>query len=106
MKRMGTKLMGATIAMGATLAIAGLTGCGEVERTFDCISICDAYETCVDSSIDESACVDRCEDQGDADEAFAEMAADCEECMEGLSCSEAAQCNDLCNPVVDVALGQ
>ncbi len=83
-------------------------GCSEVERTHDCIKICDNYATCLDSDLDKSDCVDSCEDRGEADESFAKKASKCEECLNDKDCaSSTASCFDTCAEVIArSALGQ
>lgn len=76
-------------------------GCGEAERTYDCIKICDKYAECIDDDINKSDCVDHCEDQGDADPDFAQQADDCEKCIDDESCTAATiECAGTCGPVV------
>lgn len=81
------------------------TGCGgaadEIERTYDCAKICEKYADCYDDDLDKSECVDSCEDQGEADPDFAEMAGSCEACIDDISCLEATlDCSDDCGTVV------
>jgi len=77
-------------------------GCGdEIERTYDCAKICDAYADCYDEDLDKVACVDECEDKGDEDEDFEEQASACEECIGSESCASATvSCTDECAWIV------
>jgi hypothetical protein len=72
----------------------------EVEGTADCSQICSRYATCV-GDIDETECIDECEDIADATEAGEQSAKDCEDCLDGMSCSEAESCWSGC-PVVPI----
>lgn len=89
-----------TLSLGLGAVAVGATACGEAERTFDCIDICGKYEECVDDDLDETSCIDQCEDQGDADPSFEQAASDCEECLDGRACAESAPCAPTCGPVV------
>lgn len=82
------------------LACTPLIGCSEVDQRADCASICTRYEDCFDSEYDSSACVDRCEAEGDSDERFVDRADQCEACIDDLACSESFVCVDECAGIV------
>ncbi len=89
----------------STLLIAATTvltvGCSEAERTYDCAQICDKWAECYDDDLDETACVDKCEDKGDADADFEMQANECEACIDDSSCVEATfDCTDECAGVI------
>jgi hypothetical protein len=76
-------------------------GCSEAEQIYDCTSVCEKYSECVDEDLDQSDCVDRCESNADADKDFEEQASDCEDCIDGESCVDAAvECTTTCAPVI------
>ncbi len=86
------------------LASISLVGCSEAERTYDCAQICDNYATCLDSSLDKMACVNKCEDKGDGDDSFAKKASDCEDCLDDKDCaSQTLNCAAKCAEVVVVS---
>ncbi len=72
----------------------------EIEGTADCTAICTRYDTCVEE-VDETECIDECEDIADASEAGEQSAKDCEDCLDGKSCAEAEGCWAGC-PVVRI----
>jgi hypothetical protein len=75
--------------------------CGEAERTYDCVKICDKYAKCYDDELDKTDCVDSCEANGDLDADFAAKADDCEACIDDSSCAEASlDCSDECTTVI------
>jgi hypothetical protein len=83
--------------MAAALAVFFgqlLFGCGddnEVDRTFDCGSICARYSDCV-TDIDLTECTDHCEDEADRNPNIEQAVDACDDCIEGRSCAEAAEC--------------
>lgn len=101
------KLVQKSLLFGAMVCIP--IGCGdeagevqdEIEGTADCTQICTRYESCI-GEIDETECVDECEDIADATEAGEQSAKDCEDCLDGKSCAEAEGCWAGC-PVVPIA---
>jgi hypothetical protein len=72
----------------------------EIEGTADCTQICSRYADCI-SDIDETECVDECEDIADATEAGETSAENCEDCLDGKTCTEAESCWANC-PVVPI----
>jgi hypothetical protein len=72
----------------------------EIEGTADCTQICTRYASCV-TDVDETECIDECEDIADASEAGERSASDCEDCLDGKTCMEAASCWANC-PVVPI----
>lgn len=84
--------------------LLGVLGCGEdneADRLIDCHSICDRYAECFDSSYDVSECRESCEDEADADAAFEDRVDDCENCIDGASCTEGTfSCTDDCVGIV------
>lgn len=89
------------LALVALLGALAMTGCGEANRIYDCTKICDKYSECIDDDINKTECVDRCEDEGDADPDFEERADDCEKCLDDKSCTEATvECATTCAWVV------
>ena len=85
----------------SSIAVAALlsTGCGEV-ATFDCAQICNNYSTCIDSSLDNTACINQCESRGDTEASFENAADACESCLDGKACAQQTSCNASCGPVV------
>ena len=73
----------------------------EIEGTADCTQICSKYNECV-SNVDETGCIDLCEDTADESQAGEEAAEDCEDCLDGKTCQEAESCWRGC-PVAVVA---
>lgn len=63
----------------------------EIEGTVDCTQICARYNTCVED-VDESDCIDLCEDTADNSQAGEEAASTCEDCLDGKTCEEAQSC--------------
>ena len=86
------------------LAGAGLLACGEADRTFDCATICNTYQECIDSSLDLSECVDTCEDQTDANETLEAQADACDDCLEDRACAESGPCAETCVPVIQASI--
>jgi hypothetical protein len=89
----------------STLLIAATTiltvGCSEAERTYDCAQICSKWADCHDEDLDETDCVDKCEDEGDADADFEMKANECEACLDDSSCTEATfECATDCAGVI------
>ena len=72
----------------------------EVDQVVDCLEICERYDDCVEE-IDLTACTDACEDRIEVDSELAEVADECEDCLDDRSCGEieTAGCFDEC-PVV------
>jgi hypothetical protein len=99
---MNTKTTKSFLALLCTVALGSLPlmGCGEVDQRADCASICTRYEDCFDSEYDSSACVDRCESEGDSDERFVDRADQCEACIDDIACSESFVCVDECAGIV------
>jgi len=73
----------------------------EIEGTADCTEICVRYNTCVED-VDETACIDLCEDTADESEVGERSVDDCEDCLDGKTCEEAESCWAGC-PVAPVA---
>ena len=63
----------------------------EIEGTADCTQICGKYNECV-SDVDESGCIDLCEDAADNSEAGENAAENCEDCLDGKTCEQAESC--------------
>ena len=63
----------------------------EIEGTADCSQICSKYNSCV-SNVDETGCIDLCEDAADETEAGENAAENCEDCLDGKTCEEAESC--------------
>ena len=53
-----------------------------------------------DAEYDVDSCVDRCENNADDDEDFAEHADECETCLDDRSCTESFACTAECIGVV------
>ena len=100
------KLFQKSLLLGAVLCFP--LACGddgnevedEIEGTVDCTAICTRYESCVEE-VNETECIDECEDIADATEAGEQRAKDCEDCLDGKSCTEATSCWADC-PVVPI----
>jgi len=73
----------------------------EIEGTVDCAAICNKYNTC-ESDVDETGCIDLCEDTADESEAGENAAEACEDCLDGKTCEQAESCWAGC-PVAVVA---
>jgi hypothetical protein len=85
-----------------TLSSFSLFACGEeaeeeLRNTVNCAKICGKYDECV-AEIDVSACTDACENNADANEAYARQASQCDSCVDG-ACAEVQGCWATC-PVV------
>lgn len=63
----------------------------EIEGTADCTQICSRYNTC-EANVDESGCIDLCEDAADKTEAGENAAEACEDCLDGKTCEESESC--------------
>lgn len=101
-KYLGMTLGASALGMAAVmLTAANVTGCGS---TFDCAQICDNYETCVDSNLDESSCVDACENFADQSTVNEQLVEDCEDCLDNTACAESGPCAEFCDPVLDASL--
>jgi hypothetical protein len=85
-----------------TLAFAVTSGgCDSADRVYDCASICNAYQECVDDNYDVTACTSRCEDMADANESFEDKADDCQNCIDDRSCASAVfGCSTECVGIV------
>jgi hypothetical protein len=84
-----------------TLLGHALLACGddnEIDRTFDCGSICSRYSECV-TDIDVGECTDYCEDQAEADPNVEQAADACDDCIEDKSCAESSACIPDCSLV-------
>jgi hypothetical protein len=76
-------------------------GCDNIERIYNCDQICDKYKECADENYDDDACGERCRDNAAASEAFEDKADDCQACIDGESCVEAAfECGTECSGIV------
>ena len=95
-----TFLVALTTGFLLTIGTVGFSGCDEVDKTFDCRSICQRYADCVSGDYDVGACADRCKDNADADESFEAKADACESCIDDRSCAESFPCIDECVGVV------
>ncbi|MET0386472.1 MAG: hypothetical protein ABW321_10960 [Polyangiales bacterium] len=70
-----------------------------LDRATDCADICDKYKECFDESYDTEACRDDCNDM--VDESKTARIDDCQECIEGASCTGATfSCTDNCIGIV------
>jgi hypothetical protein len=71
-----------------------LVGCSEakdeVTNTYNCASVCNRYEDCVDKDFDSSECTDKCEDRADANENQEERLEACDSCIDDKSCKDIA----------------
>jgi len=67
----------------------------EIEGTADCSQICSKYNEC-ESDVDESGCVDLCEDTADETQAGEEAVENCEDCLDGKTCDQAESCWATC----------
>lgn len=77
---------GAAVCLLAALLVVPLN-CGDEA---DCLEICSRYSECI-SDIDVTECTDLCEDRTE-DVNVRQAADDCEACLAGDACPEAAQC--------------
>ena len=85
-----------------TLSSFSMFACGEeaeeeLRNTVNCAKICGKYDECV-AETDVSACTDSCENNADANEAYARQASQCDSCTDG-ACAEIQSCWASC-PVV------
>ncbi len=86
------------------LALVTVTGCDEVDNTFDCNQICDDYDDCVDSTTDVSQCTDTCEDFADANDNAEALVEICSDCLDdGAQCAVDGACRDECDGIVAVS---
>lgn len=67
----------------------------EIEGTADCTQICAKYNEC-ESNVDETGCIDLCEDAADETEAGENAAENCEDCLDGKTCDQAESCWATC----------
>lgn len=89
-------------------ALCTLVGCSvvadsvsNVDESTDCDQVCDRYADCYDSSYDAEVCQNRCFDNAETVQGFADKLDVCEECMDDKSCSEATfNCATACNGIV------
>lgn len=89
-----------SICLTSAIAFVGM-GCSEADRTIDCAQICEKWENCFEEDVDNSDCVDTCEDAADADEDFERKVDNCEGCLDNTSCSEATvECTDECAVII------
>jgi hypothetical protein len=85
----------------AALTLLGMSAaCEEADAEVDCREVCAAYKACVDTSYDADACIDRCTEAADDDEAFRERVDDCEDCIEDSECTEQFACAEQCEDIV------
>ena len=98
------KIKTSICAIAALFAVS-VVGCGEAERTYDCAKICDKYAECFNDQLDNSECVDKCEDAGDRDDSFETKASKCEECLDdaGSCADKTLSCATQCGEVVLVS---
>jgi len=68
--------------------------------SYDCHVICERYQDCVDGNYDVGNCVDRCTDDAERDEDYAQRADDCQECLDEKACGESVACVDECIGIV------
>ncbi len=61
----------------------------EADRLTDCQQICDKYASCYDKSYDVSACRSHCDDSAKNDKDFDNKVDNCENCLDGKSCTDA-----------------
>jgi hypothetical protein len=90
------------LVVGSGLALVSLvgSGCDDLDQAVDCAKICNRYQECFDSDYDVNGCVDRCEDNADDDEAFADAADACESCIDDRACAESFPCAGECIAIV------
>ena len=92
------------IIFAFTLSSLSLFACGEeaeeeLRNTVNCAKICGKYNECV-TQIDVSACTDSCENNADANEAYARQASQCDSCVnDDGACADVQGCWATC-PVV------
>lgn len=67
----------------------GDDGVESLSNTEACQDICSKYETCF-TEIDETACIDHCQDEADRSENVEAEVEACEGCIDDRSCAEAA----------------
>lgn len=89
-----------TLLPFASLVVAAVVGCNEIDRTFDCNQICDRWRDCVDDNYNTAACADRCEDNAANQAAFDQKADDCENCLDDRTCGESIGCTADCVGIV------
>lgn len=90
------------LASLSSVLLASLSaGCADtIAQAYDCHSVCNTYKDCIDSNYDVGACVDRCENHASDDQAFADQADSCQQCVDDRACSENWPCLDNCIGVV------
>ena len=96
---MRTTIASLLSALALTFAFAS-TGCDEVDERFDCAQICERYQDCFDNDYDVEACTNRCEDNADTQNGFADKADACENCLDDRSCTGSFACVSECGGIV------
>jgi hypothetical protein len=85
------------LALVSLLCLTVSPACDEVDEALDCASICDKYNDCVSSDIDQDECRDSCEEWADENQENADRLDDCQSCVDDRSCVESGfQCIAQC----------
>ena len=88
---MKSRMVTLVAALGLAMVLAGCRS--------NCRISCEAYQECVAADLDVDGCTDTCGEKSEDDEDFEDRAADCAECVENKTCSEAtSRCWDECLP--------
>lgn len=77
-----------------------LVACDKVDEAFDCRAICKELKTCVVTDLDVDECADRCFDTVEEDDALADQADQCEECIDDNSCRDITTQCKVCDDVL------
>lgn len=86
------------LGLGFLAAACGDDVIDDITNTIDCTDVCQRYSDCFDENYDVSACVDRCEEDADVDDARLER---CENCIDDESCTAALfECTADCVGIV------
>jgi hypothetical protein len=101
---MGKSFSMLLVVVSASLTVA-VVGCGEtvdeVTNSITCGEVCARYADCFDADYDVDGCTDRCENDATANEDHERRLEICDDCLDGLSCTEATfSCTDDCVGIV------
>lgn len=101
--------MNSRVALSLAFVLAvplfgGAGGCSAedvISNTIDCNDVCSRYKDCFDSDYDVSACTQECEDDASSDADKERRLEECDDCIDGLSCTETVfECSGECAGIV------
>ncbi len=84
---------GLVVVLGLVLGLSAAS-CGDevdkIDNKITCSSVCNRYKDCFDSDYDVEQCTDTCEAEANNDNDKEQRLEDCDDCIDGESCSGAA----------------